>query len=709
MEFINTYIGTPLGWVFRFCINLVGSYGFAILLFTFITKIILLPLSLWVQKNSIKMIRIKPQLNEIEAQYAADKDRVSDLTLELYRKEKYRPAAGVIPMLIQIPLILGLIQVIYHPMQHVLRLQPDLINAFLEQAKAILNTAELGSGAQITAMDLIKNPAYTATFEQISVSGADVAGAIRDINALDFRFLGWDLAKTPKLFAFDWLSCIPWFSGLSAFLLSVVQNKINVLQREASFFGRWGMAIFLTLFSLYFASLVPAGVGLYWIAGNLFAILVLFAVNLVYPPKKYIDYEALEESKRHLAESKKLLSKSKPTKEDKARAKADYKKFTDNTEPKQIVFYSESSGFYKYFRRIIETLLKMSDVKIHYVTSDPKDAIFQKNESNLIPYYIDNNRLITLFMLIDADMVLMTMPDLQTYHLKRSYVRKDTEYVYLYHGIMTSLSTLRDHALDAYDTIFFGESHQRSDFEAYAKRVGLPGRTLVNVGYGVIEDMHEQVLALRAKEQPHTKRRILIAPSWQPDNILENCLETVLKVLCDGCNEVVIRPHPQYIRRFAGKLEEIKEKVSAYLGEDCRFEMDFSSNETVYTADILMTDWSGIAYEYAFSTERPVLFVHTPMKVVSEESSTAEEDRPDIRLRSVVGVDLMPETLAETLKPAVEQFTNEADQWHARIVETRGQYIYHFGQSGEVGAAYILKRLEEYAAERRRKEEEIKV
>ena len=709
MEYINQFIGVPLGWIFRFCVNLVGSYGLAILLFTFITKIILMPLSLWVQKNSIKMIRIKPQLNEIAAQYATDKDRVSDLTLELYRREKYRPAAGVIPMLIQIPLILGLIQVIYHPMQHVLRLQPELIEAFLEQAKSILNTTELGSGAQIAAMDLIKNPAYTALFERVSVSGANAADAIARIQALDMHFLGWDLAKTPKLFAFDWLSCIPWFSGLSAFLLSLSQNKINVLQKEASFLGRWGMAIFLTLFSLYFASLVPAGVGLYWIFGNLFAILLLVVVNLIYPPKKYIDYEALETSKRHLAESKKLLNQSKPTKEDKARAKADYKRFTDGTEQKQLVFYSEGSGFYKYFRRIIDVLLKTSDIKIHYITSDPKDAVFQKNEPNLIPYYIDNNRLITLFMLVDADMILMTMPDLQTYHLKRSYMRKDTEYVYLFHGIMTSLSTLRDHALDAYDTFFFGESHQRSEIEAYLEKANLTDRSLVNVGYGVIEDMHEQVLALRAKEAPHTKRRILIAPSWQPGNIIEAYLETVLKALCDGTNEIIIRPHPQYIRRYAAKLHEIQESVAAYLGEDCRFEMDFSSNETVYTADILMTDWSGIAYEYAFATERPVLFVHTPMKVVGEAAVIDESERPDIQLRSVVGVDLMPETLEETLRPAVERFTADAEQWHERIVEVRERYIYNFGHSGEVGAAYILERLKAFEAERKRKEDELKV
>ena len=707
MELINQFIGVPLGWIFRLCMSIIRAYGPAIILFTLITKIILLPLSLWVQKNSIKMIRIKPQLNEIEAQYGADKDRVSELTLDLYKAEKYRPMAGIVPMLIQVPIILGLIQVIYHPMQHLLRLSPSLIDAFLEEAKTILQVAELGSGAQITVMDLIKDPAYAPQFAALTVDGADVGEAIRSIQALNFDFLGWDLAKTPNLFAFDWLSCVPLLSGASALLLSVMQNRINVLQREASFLGRWGMAIFLTLFSLYFASLVPAGVGVYWIFGNLFAILILFLVNAIYPPKKYIDYAAREESKRHLAESKKLLQASKPTKEDKARAKADYKRFTDGNEPKQVVFYSESSGFYKYFSRIIEALLRTSDVKIHYVTSDPRDKVFEKNEPNLIPYYVDNKRIITLFMLVDADVMVMTMPDLQTYHLKRSYVRKDMEYIYIYHGIMTSLSTLRDHALDAYDTIFFGESHQRSELEAYLEKTDLPGKTLVDVGYGVIEDMHEQVLALRARAAVHAKPRILIAPSWQSDNILESFLDTVLSTLCDGTYEIIIRPHPQYIRRFGARLEEIKARVAPFLGDNCRFEMDFSSNETVYTADILMTDWSGIAYEYAFSTERPVLFIHTPMKVVGEQAMLPDSDRPDIALRNVVGRDLMPETLSETLKLTVDEFIDQADQYREVIRQTRDRYIYNFGHSGEAGAQYILGRLTAFEAERQKRQAEI--
>lgn len=63
MSLINTYIGTPLGWLMWLCYQLVGSYGIAILVFTLLSKVILLPLSIVVQKNSIKMIRLQPEIN----------------------------------------------------------------------------------------------------------------------------------------------------------------------------------------------------------------------------------------------------------------------------------------------------------------------------------------------------------------------------------------------------------------------------------------------------------------------------------------------------------------------------------------------------------------------------------------------------------------------------------------------------------------------
>ena len=248
MKVINAIIGTPLGWLFKLCVDLIGQYGWAIIVFTLLTKVILFPLSLWVQKNSIKMVKLTPRLNELKAENAGDKDRISELELALYKEENYSPFAGVLPTLIQIPIILGLISVVYNPLQHILHVDSALIEKMLELTRGILGVEELGSGAHLRAIELIKNAEYTAQYAALSVPGVDTAAAIDAIKALDFSFFGLDLTSTPKLFAFEPLTLIPWLSGASAFFLSWCQNQINVLQKEAGWLGRWGMAIFLTLF-----------------------------------------------------------------------------------------------------------------------------------------------------------------------------------------------------------------------------------------------------------------------------------------------------------------------------------------------------------------------------------------------------------------------------------------------------------------------------
>ena len=104
---------------------------------------------------------------------------------------------------------------------------------------------------------------------------------------------------------FNMLLLIPVLAGISALIMCIEQNRVNVLQLEQGFFGRWGMTIFMIAFSTYFAFLVPGGVGLYWIFGNLFAIPVMYIVNLIYDPKKYIDYKTLNSMKEKAKEEAK--------------------------------------------------------------------------------------------------------------------------------------------------------------------------------------------------------------------------------------------------------------------------------------------------------------------------------------------------------------------------------------------------------------------
>ena len=116
---------------------------------------------------------------------------------------------------------------------------------------------------------------------------------------------------------------------------------------------------------------------------------------------------------------------------------------------------------------MIEYLLEKTNLTIHYITSDPNDQVFEiaKTNDKLRPYYIGEKRLITLMMKLEADVVVMTMPDLENFHIKRSYLRKDMEYIYVPHGMDSLNLTMRTGSMDHYDTVFCVGKHQREKIE----------------------------------------------------------------------------------------------------------------------------------------------------------------------------------------------------------------------------------------------------
>ncbi len=668
-------LGTILGWVMSLIYDLIHNYGLSIIVFTLFTKVLLFPVSLLTQKNSIKMVRLMPEENALKIKYIDDKDKLADERLALYKKHKYHPILGSVPLLIQIPLVLGLVYVIYRPLSYVLQIDGSIIDSmrdwFVHEHGSFNNE---DSNYQVEIIRKIKDGIFPA----VETSG----GVFSEIKSLDMHFLGIDLSETPSFKGNYILLVIPLLSGLSAWLLCAVQNKINILQMAQGNANKILTTLFMVAFSVYFAFLVPAGVGLYWIFGNIFAIPSMWLTNLCMPPKKYIDYDYLNKMKEQRIEKERLH------KLHGAREKEDYKRFFSN-EKMQLVFYSEQSGFFKYYAGMIDYICKHSDINIHYVTSDPDDAVFKDSREQIKPYYIASDKyLIPLFMKLDCRMCVMTTPDLEKYHLKRSRVNKKVEYVYAFHGMGSTALTLRKGALDWYDTVFAVGTDCVNEIRDAEELYKTPKKRLVETGYPLIDEMIEKY-----ESSTHIGNkipRILIAPSWQPDNIIDSCIDKILDSLAETDYEIIVRPHPQQVRHEPEKFEVMKEKYGKY--DNIEIQTDFSSNNPVMESDILITDWSDISWEFAFVTKRPVLFINTPMKVMNQEWEKIKTKPINITLRDVIGVSLDTDKL-ESVGDTVSRMLSEKEQYQEIITKTFHEHVFNVGKSRQLCGRYIVKSL----------------
>lgn len=208
--------------------------------------------------------------------------------------------------------------------------------------------------------------------------------------------------------------------------------------------------------------------------------------------------------------------------------------------------------------------------------------------------------------------------------------------------------------------------------------------------YGLIDNMLE---AYRSKEKPKNEKPvILIAPSWQYDNILDSCLDDIVNDLVCDKYKVIIRPHPQYIKRFPMRMEAMFERYHDKLSDDFIIQTDFSSTDTVYNSDVMITDWSAIAFEYSFTTERPTLFVNTKMKVVNRDYTKISLEPFDITGRNKIGRSI-EKNECRNISKTVEDFLVHHDDYAEQIRTLRDEYFYNLGSSGEAGADYIIRRI----------------
>jgi len=358
--------------------------------------------------------------------------------------------------------------------------------------------------------------------------------------------------------------------------------------------------------------------------------------------------------------------------------------FIVKKEDKQIVFYAEHEGYYRNFEGLIYELNEKHQQTISYITSDPKDPVLSKENERLKTFYI--NKLVPLFMaIVNCKVFVITLTDLNQFHLKRSV--NSVHYVYVFHSpISTHLKYLKG-AFDHYDSLLCVGPYQVKEIRKSEEIQKLPNKQLIEAGYYPLEQIYEKYKNAISSQSDSKKTKVLIAPSWGKKNVIESCGEDLIDILLKNGYEVVVRPHPETVRRDPDLVNQLEHRFGR--NEDFLLERSISSVESLLTSDVLICDSSGVAIEYAFGTESPVIFLDVPYMVRNEDYKELELDVFELSIRNDIGKVVSSEKLEE-IPGILKEMVSNRHKVSAKIKRLRDENIFRFGHSSEIGAQHII-------------------
>lgn len=305
MSTIGYYICVPFAWLVRLFYNLTNSYGVALILFTLVIKLIMLPFQMKSKKSMMRMSRVSGQMQELQKRYAKNQAKLQEEMQKLYEEEGVNSMSGCLWSLIPFPILIALYSIIRQPITHFMMLSKDVLQTVVQSAAdAGVNLTNIVMMDKATGTPALKDGLYQlASYGQINLvkavqeMGLSTPEGWFDMN---YNFLGLDLTATPweyvKNFTFTWavigVILIPILAGLSQFVFSKLTMKTQPQADAAGGASMKSMMYMMPLMSVYIAFIMPAALGVYWIAQSVFSLIQEAILNKTFSAKLSEEEEA---------------------------------------------------------------------------------------------------------------------------------------------------------------------------------------------------------------------------------------------------------------------------------------------------------------------------------------------------------------------------------------------------------------------------------
>ncbi|MCM1150396.1 MAG: membrane protein insertase YidC, partial [Butyricicoccus sp.] len=309
LDAIAKPFGILLLWIYR----LVGNYGVAIILFACVVKLILLPFQMKSKKSMMRMNRLQGRMKELEKRHEGNQRKYQEEVAKLYREEGVNPMSGCLWSLIPFPILLALYRAIRFPLTTMMGVPAELL---AEGGAITQKLTELGfeSAANNAYVQLTQSQFISEHFEAF-------AGLSDKLVNINYSFLGLNIGDMPQWNFFakcDWSQVSSWLPALGLFLIPVISALMSWLsmkvtqlsqpqqggaQAQAAAQQMKMMNLMMPLMSLYICFIMPAALGVYWIANSVLALVQELILNRYYGKvMAKEDAERLEREKLREAE-----------------------------------------------------------------------------------------------------------------------------------------------------------------------------------------------------------------------------------------------------------------------------------------------------------------------------------------------------------------------------------------------------------------------
>lgn len=351
-----------------------------------------------------------------------------------------------------------------------------------------------------------------------------------------------------------------------------------------------------------------------------------------------------------------------------------------------VVVYSEGGQYWNVFLPIL-TELDARGVSTMFFTSKEDDPGLEHEFKHIEKKYIGEGYNASYVLnSLKANLVLMTTPGLGVLQIKRSKGVK--HYCHVTHAAGTC-ATYKAHSLDYFDSVLVGGTADNNILRELEQKRNSTEKQIEIIGCAYLDVLRSKLKNGNYNYSMFSEKKptILISPTWGEHGLLSKYGKSVLKTLSKSKDfNIIVRPHPQ---SFISEKKIMDELISAYPdSENLKWDMGKDGLMAMYHADLMVSDFSGIIYDYLFLFERPVLTFNAQFEKRGREAMDLKDVSPDIKFLDKIGKTLQESDIPD-LVSIIKDNLSAKNALPDVIEEAREAFTQFPGEAGSRAADFI--------------------